>query len=163
MGLSSDYEQVEVGLLDPRFEEQAQIGLAADAPGLTFNVIEGMPGSGKSVALIIPHTQCNAAPSHGQGALHHLHRAPSTIGAREIFDGLGPKIARHITVHTFNDVVKTAGQEGKWGGGSACLHTLQRNCAAFGHDLETLETHTMWGRRRRPFPLTLYTELSAPK
>ncbi len=105
VGRTSDYEQVEVGLLDPRFEEQSEIGRSADAPGVSFNLLEGMPGSGKSVALIYLARDLTLRP--GINKVRYItYTERLKRSAREIFDGLGPEIARHITVHTLNDVVK---------------------------------------------------------
>ncbi len=158
VGLTSDYEQVEVGLLDPRFEEQTEIGLAADAPGVTFNLIEGMPGSGKSVALIYLARDLTLRP--GMNKVRYItYTERLKRSAREIFDGLGPEIARHITVHTLNDVVRDLLNDKKGGAQAALLSTPYAELRSFARDLENFNPRDVgpW----RDFPLTLYTELRA--
>ena len=160
VGATSDYEQVEVGLLDPRFEEQSEIGLAADAPGVTFNLIEGMPGSGKSVALIYLARDLTLRPAMGK-VRYITYTERLKRSAREIFDGLGPEIARHITVHTLNDVVRDLLADKKGGalGMPALASTPYAELRSFGRDLEAFNPRDVgpW----RDYPLTLYTELRA--
>ncbi len=160
VGAAADYEPVEVGLLDPRFEEQSQIGMAADAPGVTFNLIEGMPGSGKSVALIYLARDLTLRPHMGK-VRYITYTERLKRSAREIFDGLGPEISRHITVHTLNDVVKDLLAD-KHGGAQAAatlVSTPYAELRSFARELESLNPRDVgpW----RDYPLTLYTELRA--
>ena len=160
VGAAADYEPVEVGLLDPRFEEQSQIGMVADAPGVTFNLIEGMPGSGKSVALIYLARDLTLRPHMGK-VRYITYTERLKRSAREIFDGLGPEISRHITVHTLNDVVKDLLAD-KHGGAQAAatlVSTPYAELRSFARELESLNPRDVgpW----RDYPLTLYTELRA--
>lgn len=160
VGVVADYEAVEVGLLDPRFEEQTEIGYAADAQGVTFNLIEGMPGSGKSVALIYLARDLTLRP--GINKVRYItYTERLKRSAREIFDGLGPEIARHITVHTLNDVVKDLLNDKRGGAQTALalVSTPYAELRSFGRELETLNPRDVgpW----RDFPMTLYTELRA--
>lgn len=160
VGSVADYGPVEVGLLDPRFEEQTEIGYAADAQGVTFNLIEGMPGSGKSVALIYLARDLTLRP--GINKVRYItYTERLKRAAREIFDGLGPEIARHITVHTLNDVVGDLLNDKRIGAhsSSALLSTPYAELRSFGRELETLNPRDVgpW----RDFPMTLYTELRA--
>lgn len=52
LGTLSDYEEVVVSELDPRFAEQREIGRQLSAQELALSTVKGLPGSGKTVSLL---------------------------------------------------------------------------------------------------------------
>ena len=52
IGDLDDYRSVHLKSLDPRFDEQAAIATRPDEPGASITTIKGLPGSGKTVALL---------------------------------------------------------------------------------------------------------------
>ncbi len=151
VGSAGDYEALDVGLLDPRFDDQEEVALVAQESNVAFTVIEGMPGSGKSVALLF--LARDLATRAGVRKVRYItYTERLKRAAREIFDALGPEIAEHITVHTVNDVVKQlVGKEV----GSSPFSEI----GAFVRDLEQVNPAQLgqW----KNYPLTLYTELRA--
>lgn len=151
VGEAADYEAVDLGLLDPRFEEQEAVASAAQKAAVAFAVIEGMPGSGKSVALL--YLARDLATRPGVRKVRYItYTERLKRAAREIFDALGPEIAQHITVHTVNDVVKQLL-------GSQVVSSPYSELEAFARDLEVTNPAQLGGWR--DYPHTLYTELRA--
>lgn len=151
VGSAGDYEPLDVGLLDPRFDDQEEIALVAQESDVAFTVIEGMPGSGKSVALLfLARDLATRAGTRKVRYITYTERLKRA--AREIFDALGPEIAEHITVHTVNDVVKQLV-------GKEVVSSPYSELGAFVRDLEQLNPAQLgqW----KNYPLTLYTELRA--
>ncbi|MGL4648697.1 MAG: AAA family ATPase, partial [Caldilineaceae bacterium] len=151
VGVVSDYEPLDVGLLDPRFDDQEEIALVAQEGDVSFTVIEGMPGSGKSVALLfLARDLATRAGTRKVRYITYTERLKRS--ARELFDALGPEIAPHITVHTVNDVVKQLA-------GVEVVSSPYGEINAFVRELDLLSPAQagLW----KPYPLTLYTELRA--
>lgn len=173
VGELAQYGPVDLGLLDPRFDDQAQIGRDVEASDLALSVIEGMPGSGKSVALLFLARDLAFRP--GVRKVRYItYTERLKRAAREIFDALGPEIAKHITVHTVNDVVRSllekelsreaalrAGptREGPDREPQAIVSTPYSELRTFARTVEAMNPRDLgvW----RAFPLTLYTELRA--
>jgi hypothetical protein len=158
VGDVSDYEALDVGLLDPRFEDQEEIALVAQAGEVSFTVVEGMPGSGKSVALLF--LARDLATRAGMRKIRYItYTERLKRAAREIFDALGPEIAKHITVHTINDVVKELSGALKESSNAAVVSSPYSEIDAFVRDIDRLPPGQVgpW----RNYPLTLYTELRA--
>ncbi len=150
IGAPADYEPVDIDFLDPRFEEQAAVGEAVKATPGTFAVLEGMPGSGKSVALIF---LARDLAFEGLRKIRYITYSERLKNAtREIVRALHPEIAGHITVHTVNDILR-----------ELLKADLRSNpydeLNAFLRDLENIPPRDLGPWRSHPF--TLYTELRA--
>ena len=105
IGDIGEYSQVELGLLDPRFDEQMEVSRYADRDAVSFASIEGMPGSGKSVALLF--LARDLATRRGMQKIRYItYSERLKREAREIFDSLDESISEHIVVSTFGEVVR---------------------------------------------------------
>lgn len=151
VGLLADYVVEELALADPRFDDQTAVSDSTQAARVAFSVVEGLPGSGKSVALAF--LARDLATNPGVNKIRYItYTERLKRAAREIFDALGPDISRHVTAHTVNDVVKSLIK-------SDLVSTPYAELRDFVRDLETIPPKDLgaW----RGYPLTLYTELRA--
>jgi hypothetical protein len=151
VGDVAEYEPLELLSLDPRFDDQAEVALNAQEGDVSFVAIEGMPGSGKSVALLYLARDLALAP--GTGKVRYItYTEGLKRAAREVRDSLGPEVAERITVQTINDVVKQLT-------GRNVASDPYSEIGRFTRDVERLPAAQvgLW----KNYPLTLYTELRA--
>lgn len=154
VGDIAEYSPVELGLLDPRFEEQAEVSGFAERDIVSFSSIEGMPGSGKSVALLF--LARDLAMRRGVQKIRYITYSDRLKReAREIFDSLDPQIGDHIVVSTFHEVLRDLLRLPR--GSTAVAHADTQEQRAFVAELDRINAAQLG--RWRAFPDTLYTEL----
>jgi len=154
VGDIAEYSPLELGLLDPRFDEQTQVVTFAERDAISFASIEGMPGSGKSVALLF--LARDLAMRRGVQKIRYITYSDRLKReAREIFDSLDPQIGSHIVVSTFHEVLRDL--LGMQRGAVAVAHADTLEQRSFVAELERFGAAQLGGWRS--FPDTLYTEL----
>lgn len=154
VGDIAEYSPVELGLLDPRFDEQTQVAAYAERENVSFASIEGMPGSGKSVALLF--LARDLALNRGVQKIRYITYSDRLKReAREIFDSFGPQISEHIVVSTFHELLRDLLRLPR--ASTAVAHADAQEQRDFVAELE--RTNAAQLGRWRAYPDTLYTEL----
>lgn len=151
VGALTDYTEMPLNELDPRFDEQRGVSIASAHEHVTLSTLKGLPGSGKSVSLIFLAKDLALRP-HVRKIRYITYTPRLKRAAREFVTAYGAELGEHLTVHTFNEMVST-------------LTGLPLDNEPFGE----LREFTRYLEQQNPallgvwrrYPQTLYTEIRA--
>ncbi|MCB0062467.1 MAG: AAA family ATPase, partial [Caldilineaceae bacterium] len=150
-GALTDYEEVAIGSLDPRYAEQTAVSTQVQQAYLALATVMGLPGSGKTISLLYL-----ARDLAKRGDLQHILYITYTNrlkrAAQEFLQAQGEELASKVRVATLGEI-------------EAQLTKLSSYHEPFG-DLTRFEnfvktqSNSVLGPWRR-YPQTLYTEIRA--
>lgn len=150
-GSLTDYEEIPIASLDPRYEEQADVSLEVQHTYLSLATIMGLPGSGKTISLLYLARDL-AQRDDLQNILYLTYTNRLKRAAQEFIQAQGEALANKVRVATLGEI-------------EAQLTKLSAHHEPFG-DLARFESfmgiqsNAVLGPWRR-YPQTLFTEIRA--
>ncbi|MEZ4664165.1 MAG: AAA family ATPase [Caldilineaceae bacterium] len=103
LGDLKDYDEVAVGDLDPRFEEQRRLSSQLDEPDIALAAIKGLPGSGKTISLL--YLVKDILKRAGQGdVLYVTYTSRLKRAAEEFLKAQEPILAQRVRFRTLNEI-----------------------------------------------------------
>ncbi|MEZ4735598.1 MAG: AAA family ATPase [Caldilineaceae bacterium] len=150
-GELTDYEEVAIDALDPRYEEQIQVSNRVQSEYVALATIKGLPGSGKTISLLYLARDLAERPDLQQ-ILYVTYTRRLKRAAQEFLQAQGDPIYQKIRVATLGEI-------------ESQLTDLPAQQEPFGelpHFLRFLEFQSTasLGPWRR-YPQTLFTEIRA--
>ena len=147
-----DFEEVQLGSLDPRYDEQRAIGERMARNNIALAAIKGLPGSGKTISLF--YLVRDLAGSRGmQNILYITYTTRLKRAAREFLAAQGPAYEQQVRVRTLNEAL------GDLLGTPVPALDPFNDLPDFLRYLEMQQPSALGEWRR--YPETLYTELRA--
>lgn len=150
-GELTDYEEVAIDALDPRYEEQIQVSDRVQSEYVALATIKGLPGSGKTISLLYLARDLAERPDLQQ-ILYITYTRRLKRAAQEFLQAQGDPIYQKIRVATLSEI-------------ESQLTDLPAQQEPFGelpnflHFLEFQSTASLGPWRR--YPQTLFTEIRA--
>lgn len=146
-----EFDEVSLTSIDPRFEEQRNVGAHLQRDQVVPATVKGLPGSGKTVALF--YLVRDLVLQRGvESLLYVTYTSRLKRAAREFLAAQAPELEQRIHIRTLTELEK------ELSGLPAPLDPLQE-LADFRRYLEKLPAATLGGWRR--YPAALYTEIRA--
>jgi hypothetical protein len=150
-GALTDYEEVAIEALDPRYEEQIEVSEEVQGEHIALATIKGLPGSGKTISLLYLARDLAARPDL-QKILYVTYTRRLKRAAQEFLQGQGDPIFQKIQVATLGEIEQQLtdlpAQQEPFGELPNFLRFLEFQSAA---------TLGPWRR----YPQTLFTEIRA--
>jgi hypothetical protein len=147
-----EFEEVQIGTLDPRYDEQRSVGERMLRGNVSLATIKGLPGSGKTISLF--YLVRDLAGQVGmQNILYVTYTSRLKRAAREFLAAQGPVFEQSVRVRTLNETL------GDLLGSPVPQLDPFADLSDFLRFLE-LQQPSSLGEWRR-YPETLYTELRA--
>lgn len=150
-GALTDYEEIAIEALDPRYEEQTQVSEEVQQEHIALATIKGLPGSGKTISLLYLARDLAARPDLQQ-VLYVTYTRRLKRAAQEFLQGQGDPIFQKIRVATLGEIEQQLtdlpAQQEPFGELPSFLRFLEFQSAA---------TLGPWRR----YPQTLFTEIRA--
>lgn len=150
-GSLDDYEEIPIGTLDPRYEEQADVSLHAQISRFSLSTIMGLPGSGKTISLLYLARDLAQSTEH-QNILYLTYTNRLKRAAAEFLQAQSESLSAKIRVATLGEIeselTKLAAQQEPFG-------ELTRFENFLG-----VQSNSVLGPWRR-YPQTLFTEVRA--
>ncbi|MCB0087381.1 MAG: AAA family ATPase [Caldilineaceae bacterium] len=151
LGDLNDYDEVAVGDLDPRFEEQRRVSFQLDEPDVALATIKGLPGSGKTISLL--YLVKDILKRAGQGdVLYVTYTSRLKRAAEEFLKAQVPILAQRVRFRTLNEIESELT-------GTAVFSEPFGVLGDFARFLES-QSNSVVGPWRK-YPQTLYTEVRA--
>ena len=149
LGALTDYEEVSINSLDPRFDEQRRVSSELFRRDLSLTTVKGLPGSGKTISLLYLVKDILQQTSDGQ-ILYVTYTSRLKRAAQEFLQAQDEALAQRVRIRTLNEVMSeltnVAIQFEPYATFKDFIHFLdQQNRATVGP----------WKR----FPQTLFTEI----
>lgn len=150
-GALTDYEEVAIAALDPRYEEQHQVSDQVQHEHVALATIKGLPGSGKTISLLYLARDLAERPDL-QHILYITYTRRLKRAAQEFLQAQGDPIYQKIRVATLGEIesqlTDLPAQQEPFGELPNFLRFLEYQSAA---------TLGPWRR----YPQTLFTEIRA--
>ncbi len=150
-GALTDYEEVAIEALDPRYEEQIEVSDQVQRDQVALATIKGLPGSGKTISLLYLARDLAERPDLQQ-ILYITYTRRLKRAAQEFLQGQGDPIFQKIRVATLGEIEQQLtdlpAQQEPFGELPNFLRFLEFQSAA---------TLGPWRR----YPQTLFTEIRA--
>lgn len=151
LGELNDYDEVAVGDLDPRFEEQRRVSSQLNEPDVSLATIKGLPGSGKTISLI--YLVKDILKRAGQGdILYVTYTNRLKRAAEEFLRAQEPMLAQRVRFRTLNEVESELTNTPIFSEPYGVL-------GEFARFVESQSNSTVGPWRK--YPQTLYTEVRA--
>ena len=150
-GTLADYEDVAVTLLDPRFEEQQAISRFDLSKPVSLTTIKGLPGSGKTIALLYLLKDLIKLPGTGR-IVYITYTARLKRAAQEFIQAQHPNFKDRVWICTLNEITESLT-------GIVTFSEPFREYKEFQHFL-SIQDPTTLGQWRR-YPQSLFTEIRA--
>lgn len=146
-----EFDEVSLASIDPRFDEQRNVGVHLKTDQLAPATVKGLPGSGKTVALF--YLVRDLVLQRGlESLLYVTYTSRLKRAAREFLAAQAPELEQRIHIRTLTELEK------ELSGLPAPLDPLQE-LADFRRYLDMLPAASLGGWRR--YPAALYTEIRA--
>ena len=149
LGALTDYEELPVSLLDPRFEEQRRVSSGLFRRDLSLTTVKGLPGSGKTVSLLYLVKDILQQTSDSQ-ILYVTYTSRLKRAAQEFLQAQDAELTRRVRIRTLNEVMSELT-------GVVIQLEPYATFQDFNRFLEQQNRATVGPWRR--FPQTLYTEI----
>jgi hypothetical protein len=147
-----EFDEVEIGALDPRYDEQRAVGDRMLRDNVSLATIKGLPGSGKTISLF--YLVRDLAGQIGmQNILYVTYTSRLKRAAREFLAAQGPSFEQSVRVRTLNETL------GELIGAPVPQLDPFSDLGDFLRFLEVQQPSSLGEWRR--YPETLYTELRA--
>ena len=150
-GVLTDYEEVAIAAIDPRYEEQVQVSDQVQHEHIALATIKGLPGSGKTISLLYLARDLAERPDLQQ-ILYITYTRRLKRAAQEFLQAQGDPIYQKIRVATLGEIesqlTELPAQQEPFGELPNFLRFLEYQSAA---------TLGPWRR----YPQTLFTEIRA--
>lgn len=151
LGSLTDYEEVVVSDLDPRFDEQKQVSHYLDESDLSLSTIKGLPGSGKTVSLLYLVKDLIRKVDQGH-ILYVTYTNRLKRSAREFLAAQDEQLAKRVHIHTLNELLNDFT-------GIPITAEPFSTLKDFHHFLAQQNNATLGPWKK--YPQTLYTEIRA--
>jgi len=150
-GSLTDYEEIPIATLDPRYEEQTDISYKVQQEYISLAAVKGLPGSGKTISLLYLARDL-AQRDDLNKILYITYTSRLKRAAQEFLQAQGSALAQKVRVATLSEI-------------EAQLTRLPTHHEPFGElprfiDFLNLQNNTVLGPWRR-YPQTLFTEIRA--
>ncbi|HAJ34342.1 MAG TPA: hypothetical protein DCL15_01435 [Chloroflexi bacterium] len=146
-----EFDEVSLASIDPRFDEQRDVGVYLKTDRMAPATVKGLPGSGKTVALF--YLVRDLILQRGlESLLYVTYTARLKRAAREFLAAQAPELEQRIHIRTLTELEK------ELTGLPAALDPLQE-LADFRRYLDMQPAAILGGWRR--YPAALYTEIRA--
>jgi hypothetical protein len=146
-----EFDEVPLVSIDPRFDEQRNVGAYLKTDQIAPATVKGLPGSGKTVALF--YLVRDLVLQRGlEGLLYVTYTSRLKRAAREFLAAQAPELEQRIHIRTLTELEK------ELTGLPAALDPLQE-LADFRRYLDMQPAANLGGWRR--YPTALYTEIRA--
>ncbi len=151
LGSLTDYEEIPIATLDPRYEEQTDISRKVQQEYIALAAVKGLPGSGKTISLLYLARDL-AQRDDLNKILYVTYTSRLKRAAQEFLQAQGPALAQKVRVATLGEI-------------EAQLTKLPTHHEPFGElprfiDFLNLQSNAVLGPWRR-YPQTLFTEIRA--
>ncbi len=151
LGTLTDYEEIPIATLDPRYEEQTDISHKVQQEYIALAAVKGLPGSGKTISLLYLARDL-AQRDDLKKILYITYTSRLKRAAQEFLLAQGPALAQKVRVATLGEI-------------EAQLTKLPTHHDPFGElprfiDFLNLQSNAVLGPWRR-YPQTLFTEIRA--
>lgn len=150
-GVSTDYEEVPIASLDPRYDEQTEISDQVQQELVALATIKGLPGSGKTISLLYLARDL-AQRDDLQTILYITYTSRLKRAAQEFLRAQGDALSQKVRVATLGEIetqlTKLPAQHEPFGELPRFLNFLNT------------QNSTVLGPWKR-YPQTLFTEIRA--
>jgi hypothetical protein len=150
-GNLTDYEEIAIASLDPRYEEQTAVSSKVQQEYVSLATVKGLPGSGKTISLLYLARDL-AQRTDLQKILYITYTSRLKRAAQEFLQAQGDALAQKVRVATLGEI-------------ETQLTNVPAQHEPFGElprfvDFLSLQNNSVLGPWRR-FPQTLFTEIRA--
>lgn len=151
LGALTDYEEIAIASLDPRYEEQTDVSTRVQQEYVSLATVKGLPGSGKTISLL--YLARDLARRHElHKILYITYTSRLKRAAQEFLQAQSDEVARKVRVATLGEI-------------ETQLTELPAHHEPFGElanfsDFLDLQSNSLLGPWRR-YPQTLFTEIRA--
>ncbi len=151
LGSLTDYEEIPIASLDPRYEEQTEVSTKVQQEYVALATVKGLPGSGKTISLLYLARDL-AKRNDLHKILYITYTSRLKRAAHEFLQAQGEAIAQKVRVATLSEI-------------ETQLTELPAQHEPFGEltnfsDFLDLQSNALLGPWRR-YPQTLFTEIRA--
>lgn len=146
-----EFEEVPLLSMDPRYDEQQEVGRQLASRQISLATVKGLPGSGKTISLFYLVRDL-LGRTDTQNVLYVTYTSRLKRAAREFLFAHDPELERKVKVRTLTEIEKELT-------GLPVHVDPFGELADFERFLETQSPQTL--RTWKRYPATLYTELRA--
>jgi len=151
LGTLTDYEEIPIGSLDPRYTEQTDVSTKVQEEYVALATVKGLPGSGKTISLLYLARDL-ARRRDLRKILYITYTSRLKRAAQEFLQAQGGSIAEKVRVATLGEIETQLT-------GFPTHHEPFGELANFSDFLD-LQSNAILGPWRR-YPQTLFTEIRA--